>query len=526
MGGWSDKLITERAGAAEVQRGRILPYIRACLQMVMPWRLDGVAGATAFEQLTDSTGPTNVQRAASRLQRELSPPFQRWYELEAGPLIDPRAVETLNRSLMSTTAILHAVQDASAFHIASLENYADLMIGTGALMGLEGDDKTPVRWMSAPAWTIAIEEGPSGRIDNTYWKKPFPAWILDRHWPGAAWSAETRKKINEGSTDTIQVRQSSYYDPDLPGWRVAVQECGGEGDHVVWDKARDRTNPCIVSRYWTTPGDPWGRGPVMLALPDIRTANKTVEMILMAAAYALAPPLMVAHDGVINPDQMALSPRSIIRVARTGGPMGPSIAPMNLGANVNLGQVVLEDQRQNITRNLMGRQLPPDSGAVRSASEIIERSKDLQYDAGAAFGRLNHEYVPQIVARMIDILDRKKVIGFNWDELKIDQLIMKVKVTSPLARSQNLEDVQTIVQFWELAKQLGGEEAFVHVADLEDGLPRLSKLMGVPMWAINDPEKRAALAKAAGQMAAQVMTPGGQGGSSPLAAAAAEGVLG
>jgi hypothetical protein len=94
--------------------------------------------------------------------------------------------------------------------------------------------------------------------------------------------------------------------------------------------------------------------------------------------------------------------------------------------------------------------------------------------------------VPQVVARVIDLLDRRGVYGISWDELKIDQLIMRVKVTSPLARSQNLEDVQTIVQFWELAKSVGGEEAFIHIANTEDGLPRLAKLMGVPLWAVND----------------------------------------
>jgi hypothetical protein len=284
-----------------------------------------------------------------------------------------------------------------------------------------------------------------------------------------------------------------------------VQELNADGCPVVYDTARDRTNPWIVFRYWTTPGDPWGRGPVMLALPDIRTANKTVEMILKAAAYSLAPPLMVLHDGVVNPDTLRLAPQALIKVARTGGPMGPSIAPMNLGQNLDVGQIVLDDQRQMIAKNLLSQQLPPDSGGVRSATEWIARQQQLQYDAGAAFGRLNHEFVPQVVARVIDLLDRRGVYGISWDALKIDQLIMRVKVTSPLARSQNLEDVQTIIQFWQLTKAVGGEAAFIQIANTEGGFPRLAKLMGVPLWAVNTPEKRAELAKAAGEMAQNVI---------------------
>lgn len=519
---WDEKTIGARAATAEGQRARVLNYVRECMRMVMPWRLDGFGfnGQAGFDQLYDATGAIQTMRSASRLQRDLTPPFQRWCELEAGPLVPPQFVEPLNRQLMSSTAILHASLDASAFPVASLDAYADLMIGTGALCGAEGDDMNPIVWTAAPAWALAFETGPTGRVDNVFCKKPYPAWILPQHWKNAAWSEKTRKLIAEQKTDQVEIRQTTYYDPDIQGWRLAIQEMGAQGSPVVWDSARDRTNPWIIFRYWTNPGDPWGRGPVMLALPDIRTANKAVEMILTAAAYQLAPPLMVTNDGVLNPDAMSLSPRALIRVTRTGGPMGPSIAPLQLGSNVDVGQLVLQDQRESITRSLMGTQLPPESGAVRSASEIIERTKQLQYDAGAAFGRLNHEYVPQVIARVLDVLDRKKVAGIRWDELKIDQFIMKVKITSPLARSQNLEDVQTIVQFWEIAKNVGGEEAFLHVANLDDGLPRLAKLMGVPLDFVNDPDKRAALAKAAGQMAAAMVAQQGPQAANDLVAAA------
>lgn len=517
---WDDKTITGRAQAADQQRTKILPYIRECLRYTMPWRMEvGGQGGQGFEALFDGTGPTQVQRSANRLQRDLTPPFQRWFELEAGPLVPEAAVEALNRQVEPVSHLLHAALDASAFPVASLSNYADLLIGTGALCASEGDDLVPIRWTAAPSWSVSFEEGPSGRVDNVFFCKKYPAWILPQLWPGAAWSEKARRASN--TADPIEVRQASYYDPELRGWRLCVQEVGGEGSPVVWDSARDRTNPWIISRYWTTAGDPWGRGPVMLTLPNIRTANKTVEMILTAAAYALAPPLMVTNDGVINPDTMSLSPRALIQVTRTGGPMGPSIAPLALGSNVDVGQLVLQEMRETITKDLLGSQLPPESGAVRSASEIIERTKQLQYDAGAAFGRLNHEYVPQVIARVIDVLDRKKVAMVQWDQLKIDHFLLRVKITSPLARSQNLEDVQTVTQFWEIAKSVGGEQAFLHVCNTEDGLPRLAKLMGVPMWAVNDPSIRASIAKSAGMLAASMVGQGGPAAANDVMGAAA-----
>lgn len=517
MARWDDKTISRRAAAAQQLRAKYLPYVRACLQMAMPWRLDVNNAGAAFEALFDDTAPNSVMRLANKFQRTVTPPMQRWFELEAGPLVPEAQAEPVNRVLETTTKIVTASLDASSFHPASLESYADLTVGTGALLGLEGDDDFPTRWISAPAWAVAFEEGPAGRVDNVFWEKDFNAYLLADMWPGAQWSEKTRRLISAGDDAKIKVRQSSYYDKDLGGWRIAVQECGEFP--VVWDSARDRTNPWIIFRYWTTPGDPWGRGPLMLALPNIRTANKVVEMILMAAAYQLAPPLMVGHDGVVNPDTMNLSPRALIRVARTGGPMGPSIAPLPIGGNVELGQIVLEDQRTGIKRTMHDSQLPPETGAVRSASEIIQRTKELQTDDGAAFGRLNHEFVPQVVARQIDMLDRRKVATIDFRTLKIDQLTMKVKLTGPMAKAQNLEDVQTVVQFWEIAKGLGGEEAFMAIANLEDGLPRLAKLMGVPLGFVNDPQTRAMLAKAAGAMVAQKMG-GGAAAAQPSQAPA------
>lgn len=498
---WSDRLICERQRAAETARGPILPYVRDCLAMTAPWRLPGATGAAAFLRLFDSTASVNLQRAANKLQQELTPPFQRWMELEAGPMVDPKQIEQVNRALAPATDIVLAALDASAFHIKVNEAYGDFMISAGAILITEGDDNTPIVAKSAPAWSLAFEEGPGGRVDNVFWRKRYPAWILPRHWPNARWSQRTARLIAQGSTDKVEVSQATYYDPDLPGWRLAVM-CE---DACVYDSARDRANPWVIFRYWTSPEDPNGRGPVMLALPDIRTANKTVEMILRAAAFALAPPLMILHDGVVNPDRLRLAPQALIPVARTGGPMGPSISPMQIGGDVNLGQLVLQDQRDQISKAMGESQLPPDTGAVRSATEWIQRVKDQQYDSGAAFGRLNHELVPQLVARVIDILDRKKVSVINWQALQIDHLVMRVKITGPLARAQNLNDVQTIVQFWELARSVGGQEAFLQIANLSDGLPRLAKLMGAPLWAVNDADTRAALAKAAGAMVARMM---------------------
>jgi len=504
MAAWTVAKILSRETAANAKRGEMKPYIDRAMQFAMPWRVQH-GRKTAFEQLFDSSGPTGVHKFGSRLQRDLTPPFARWFKLEGGPLIPEDKIEAVNRQLELATAVCHAALDASSFANASGQAYADLSIGTAGLLAVEGDDEELIRWTAVPPWGLSIEEGASGRVDNIYWRRKYPCEQLPELWPKAVWPEAIRRKIAEGKNDEVEILQASYWDLIDRVFRFAVIVCevganGGKG--VVALEQINRTNPWIIFRWWTTPGNPWGMGPLLLTLPDVMTANKAVEMILKAAAYALAPPLMVAHDGVVNPDNLRVAPHALIRVARTGGPMGSSIQPLDMNGRVDLTQLALQDMRQNIAQNLMARQLPPESAAVRSPTEIVERMREFQFDTGSAFGRLNHEYIPAVIARVLDILDKKQVPGIDFRQLKVDQLILRVRVTSPLAQQQNLEDVERYVRFAELVKAIGGAELMAAVLNLEE-MHRLGPMLGAPGWASRPREDREAMLQTMGEAAAE-----------------------
>jgi hypothetical protein len=507
LSAWSTKEIIQRQQAAALSRTRMQLFINEAMDFGMPWARDPRRGRQVFDLLFDSSGPWGAQKFSGRLQQDLTPTEQNWWGLEAGPLVPQPHVEAVNRSLEVPTNIVRAALNASSFPKAAGEMYTYLSMGTGALLMNEGDDRAPIQCYAVPSWRgLDFEEGPLGNVENVFWEKRYPAWQLARKWPKAKWPTEIQKLIEERSTQKIPILQASYYDDEIRGWRGHVIVRNLDAD--VWQTTY-RANPWIIPRWWTTPGSTWGIGPMMLSLPDIKTANKMVEMILKAAAYQLAPPLMVMHDGVVNPDTLRLTPHALIRVARTGGNLGRSIEPLDLGSKVDLGQLVLQDIRQNIQRNLLARELPPATGAVRSPTEIIQRMKELQEDAGPAFGRVIHEFVPPVIARAIDILDRKKVAGVSWNMLQIDHLALKVKVTSPLAMQQKLNDVQTTVQWMELAGQIGGPQLTMMVSDVESALVNIAFDMGVKGYAVRPQADRAKLQQAAGAIAAHQATPGG-----------------
>lgn len=498
---WSEKDTLERTVAAEECRRTIQPYYEKAMQYAMPWRHPRARSGALFEGLFDSSGLIGANKFPGRVQQDVTPPSQRWYQLEAGPLIGERERESVNKKLDLATSVSHQIINASGFHKSSKESYADLGLGTGALLGVESDDNQIIRWNAVPPLQLGIEEGPSGRIDNVYWRRAYPAYQLPRLWKDAKWPAKIRKLIEQESRERVLIIQASYFDLEIFAWRFVVMCMEDSRSGMIVHEKINRTNPWNVFRWWTTPDSPWGIGPLMLTLPDIMTANKAVEMILTAAAFALAPPLMVSHDGVVNPDTLRIAPHALIKVARTGGPLGASIQPLDLNGRVDLAQLALQDVRQSIAQHTLSRQLPPESASVRSPTEIVERLRDFAFETGSAFGSLNYEFVPNVVQRVLDIADRKKIPGMDFEGLKIDQLVLAVKLTGPLARAQSLADVQSIAQYAELLKSIGGQELLTSVGKLEE-LHRLGGMMGVPGWFNRSTEEREKLLGAIGNAAA------------------------
>jgi len=119
------------------------------------------------------------------------------------------------------------------------------------------------------------------------------------------------------------------------------------------------------------------------------------------------------------------------------------------------------------------------------------------------------------VQRVVDILESKQILPTQG--LQIDQFLIEVRMTSPLARGEAMQEVENIVRFMEMLKAIGGDQLMAFEMDLEKVTPRLGDLMNVPMDLRTTEEQKAQLKKAAAvQGAAQ------QGADPNVAAAAVE----
>ena len=470
---------------------------------------DGKVGGTKkMNRVFDSTAINSTQRFANRMQSGIFPPQRKWCRLEPGPDIPEDRKAEAQAALDVYNERLFSTLKQSNFDIAIGEFLLDLSVGTAVMMVQPGDEINPINFVPVPQYLVSIEEGANGQVDNVYRRIRLKGEVIQRQWNDAKIPEELQKKIDDKPTDDVELVEATIFD----------QKRGDYCYHVIHKESKTELvyrrmdySPWIVSRYAKVSGEIYGRGPLITALPDVKTLNKTKELVLKNASLTISGVYTAADDGVLNPNTVKIMPGAIIPVARNGGPQGESLRPLPRAGDFNVSQLVINDLVANIKRILLDESLPPDNMSARSATEVVERMKELSQNLGSAFGRLINETMIPLVSKILQVMDDRGIITLP---LKVNGLEIKISPVAPLAMAQNMDDVQNILQYAQIAQQAG--PAGQTTIKVEEMMDYIAEKLGVPQSIRPTPQERMMMkqqmAQAAQQMAAeQQMAPEQQG---------------
>ena len=166
----------------------------------------------------------------------------------------------------------------------------------------------------------------------------------------------------------------------------------------------------------------------MKALPDIKTANKVVELVLKNASIAVTGIWQADDDGVINPATIKLVPGTII--PKAVGSAG--LTPLETPGRFDVSELVLDQLRNRIRKALFVDQLGQVNGPRMTATEVLERAAEMARILGATYGRLQSELLSPLVTRARGILARRGEIP----DLPLDHRMVALEYKSPQARYQ------------------------------------------------------------------------------------------
>jgi hypothetical protein len=223
----------------------------------------------------------------------------------------------------------------------------------------------------------------------------------------------------------------------------------------------------------------------MNAMPAIKTCNLTVQMVLENAQMAISGFYTMEDDGVVNPDTVQILPGTIVPVA----PGSNGLRPVAPAGDFNVSQLILSDMRMNIRKALYNDMLGNPDKTPMSATEVAQRMADLSRQIGAAFGRLQAEFVNPVLRRVIYILKKQGRINLPT----VNGREVKVRSTSPLAQAQAQQDIVVFDRFVELVQGRFGPQLVNLLVKSEDAAKYLADKFGVPERLLRSDKERADL---------------------------------
>ena len=345
---------------------------------------------TEVATLFDGTASDAVDNLAASIYTLLTPPESLWINLvrESDDSPNPEIA----------TRALRAHLNDSNFYTTVHQSYLDLCIyGTACLFMTEnpiGTDSA-FSFTAIPITDIAIL--PNAIFHTTTMTAldvatKYPLWIP---------TDEVRKKIESNPDAPLRLVQS-LIGLDFVAWL----DVGGDIENNIVATGTFDTNPYLIFRWSLCSGELYGRSPILRALPDIKTANKVVELVLKNATIAVSGIWQADDDGVINLQNINLTPGSIIPKA-----VGSSgLTPLTSGANFDVSQLILSDLRERIRHTLLADRLGLLSDRDMTATEVLARNAEMMRVLGATYGRLLHEFIRPLCERGLQILSRRGVI--------------------------------------------------------------------------------------------------------------------
>ena len=489
--------IMKRAEKADARKDQWRSIYEECYEFALPQRnlysgfYDGKSpGQDKMARVFDATAINSTQRFANRIQSALFPPYRNWCRLQNGNEVPEDRQEEIGQALDLYTERMFDVIRQTNFDLAMSEFLLDLCVGTAVMLIQPGDDDAPVRFTAVPQYLVSLEEGPYGVVDNVYRRLRVRVDVIQRQWPDAKLPEDLARKAVDQGDEEIELLEATVWSEQMQTYCYHLvyakdKKAAGASDLVYRTM---EVSPWIVARYMKVAGEVYGRGPLVSALPDIKTLNKVKELVLKNASIAVAGVYTAADDGVLNPQNIAIAPGAIIPVARNGGPNGASLQPLRSAADFNVGQLVINDLVMGIKKMLLDDTLPLDTQSARSATEIVERMKELSQNLGAAYGRLITECMMPMVNRILYVMNEKDLVDMP---LKADGKVVRVVPVSPLAQAQNMDDLRNVLEFAQIAQTAGpmGQVAINQDAMLD----YIVEKMAVPRSIINSQEEREAI---------------------------------
>lgn len=476
--GLTPEAVIERYRKAKEKRSQWETHWQECYDYALPQRADlfqaHEPGAKRTDKVFDATAPDSVDQLAASLLGELTPPWARWFGLTLGPEAPPDVQKELADQVEKSGEILQGHFDRSNFSVEMHQCYLDLVVsGTACLLFEEAPigENSAFRFTAIPLSEVVMAEGAGGRLDHSFRRSEMTIAQIKDRFPKATLPQELTDRSDRDPDMPIPVIEAVVPDNGAFLYMALIEDRNGLASKpVVLKQGRFQSSPFLNFRWQKAPSEIYGRSPVMKVLPDIKTLNKVVELMLKNASIAVTGIWQADDDGVLNPATISLTPGSII--PKAVGSAG--LQPLDSPGRMDLSEKLIEQLRASVRSSLLTDKLSQPDQPSMTATEVLQRSADMARLLGATFGRLQAELLTPMIGRAVQILIRRGEIP----DLVVDGRVIDYDYRSPLARYQASEDAQRAMTWVQSLSALG--PMAIQQIDSVEAVKYFAKAYGVP----------------------------------------------
>lgn len=416
----------------------------------------GVPGAKKGGKLCDTTGTMAAVDFANGLYGVITNPALPWFALktEDENLMENGEVKVFLQWLERQ---YYSVFSRSNFYSKIKQIYLGLVSLSTAPLFIGEHFQNLAYFEPLNLGECFIDVNQYGEVDTMYRCFEMSPRQMEQKWGFKNLSDKVRtalegNKISEKITVVHAVEPRRERDPErrdnksFPFESVYFEK--GAEDQVL-EEGGYREFPYCVSRFFTAPGEVYGRGPGMIALPEIKELQAMKADITQASQLRARPPLILPHDGFLGP--LKLAPFEPNYYRNDGNPAQDRIGTIPVGGDVGYPDKELETKR-NFIRQIFFNQLFEAMQDPRATlgQVLLNNQKDMER-LGPFLGQLQNDLFNPMFDRLMAIMMRRYEPLWQAGVLPPPPKILhgenlRIDYISPLAKAQRQAQSQGIIQ--------------------------------------------------------------------------------
>ena len=447
---------------AKFEHDKWLSVWRDCYNFTCPTVQDG-----NNKTLYDATACDAVDELSSVLMGEIIPRNKDWVSIAD---TDTTATNDIPKNSAIKHDILSALRQSN-LHMELHQAVTDVVVaGTGVLLVENPNDMaSPYRKTTAVQYTairpdkvVLSDMGQNGVLDTLFRVQTHQKADFITLYGAISGVSDTPTTNDTPAGEEIQVLESII--PCQGKWYYTVQTLND--NKTVLKKSVYKTCPFVAFRWQRSSDSIYGKSPVMKTLPDIKTANKVVELTLKNAAISVTGIWQADDDGVLNPYTVRLVPGAII--PKAVGSKG--LQPLQSPGEFDVSNMVLSNLQGRIRKGLLADIFT--TTVNRSATEVQQHALRSRQVLNAVFERLSQECLTPLLHRSIAVLEQNGIIP------PLQTIGVRAVVVSPMERIADSDQLARLQTFLTHIKPY--EDMLPHTLNMPETLRWVADKMGLP----------------------------------------------